>query len=124
MMDPEKIEIVKNWKVPTKILHVQQFIGLCGFYRKFIENFAKIAAPLNSLLKKYKKRLWTKDFQEIFEKLINCLILYPIQATRFQKPFALHTDACGVSLGAILTQTDENLQRYVVAYSSRLLKGA
>ena len=52
MMDPSKIEVVRNCKTPNKVVHAHQFIGLCIYYRKFIENFAKIAAPLYALIKK------------------------------------------------------------------------
>ena len=66
---------------------------------------------LYSLLKKDKKWLWTKDCQKALEKLIICLISYPIlMQPNFNKPFALHTDACGLTVGAILTETDENLK--------------
>ena len=68
MMDPEKIEVVKNWKTPSKVVHIQQFIGLCGYYRKFIENFAKIAAPLYTLLKKDIKWNWSIDCDEAFNE--------------------------------------------------------
>ena len=61
MMDTEKIDLVKYWQVPNKVVHVQQFIGLSGYYRKFIENFAGIAAPLYNLLRKDRKWVWTQE---------------------------------------------------------------
>ena len=68
MMDLEKIE-VKNWQVQNIMVHVQQLIGLCGYYRKFIENFAGIAEPLHSLLRKGRKWIWTEKCQGAFGKL-------------------------------------------------------
>ena len=125
MMDPEKIEVVKNWKTPSKVVHIQQFIGLCGYYRKFIENFAKIEAPLYTLLKKDIKWNWSIDCDEAFNSLKQKLILYPVlRQPNFNLPFAIHTDASGWAIGAILTQTDNKNQEYIIAYASRLLKGA
>ena len=99
MMDPDK-----------------QFIGLCGYYRKFIENFAGIAATLYSLLRKDKKWIWTQECQEAFDKLKTCLTSYPIlRQPDFDRSLAVHTDACGVSICAILTQMDDKSQEYVVA---------
>ena len=107
------------------MVHFQQFIGLCGYNRKFIENFAGIAAPLYSLLRYDKKWIWTQECQEAFDKIKTSLTTYQIlRHSDFYRPFAVQTDACGVSICAILTQMDDNSQEHVIAYASRLLKGA
>ena len=124
-MDLEKIQVVKEWKQPTKVVQVQQFLGLCGYYRKFIENFAKLAAPLYKITRNDVKFEWSIECQEAFEILKSKLLSYPIlRQPDFKKPFIVHTDACGVAIGAILAQIDENGHEYVCIYSSRLLKGA
>jgi hypothetical protein len=68
-MDIAKIEKVKNWKIPTKVVHIQQFIGLAGYYRRFIKDFSSIAAPLYNLLKKDVKFNWCNDCQAAFDQL-------------------------------------------------------
>ena len=57
-MDPKKIEVVVNWKPPKNVSEVRSFLGLAGYYRKFIEGFKKIAAPLTKLTRKYVKYDW------------------------------------------------------------------
>jgi hypothetical protein len=81
-MDPEKISAVEEWKTPTKVLHVQQFLGITGYYRKFIRGYADIAAHLNELLKKQNRWIWSLECDKAFKDLKNRLISYPI----LQKP--------------------------------------
>ena len=74
-MDPEKISVIKNWPVPTKIKELQSFLGIPNFYRKFIKDFAKKQVPLNNLLKKEVKWNWTDDCQKSFENLKNACVI-------------------------------------------------
>ena len=68
-MDPQKIKAIVNWKPPTNVSEVHSFLGLAGYYRKFVEGFSKIATPLTNLLKKYQKFEWSNTFQHSFEEL-------------------------------------------------------
>ena len=123
--DPEKIKIIKEWKEPKNIKQIQQFLGLCGYYRKFIQDFSKIARSLYNLLKKEKKWIWTKECQDAFEELKEKLINHPILGiVDFTKEFKLYTDASGYALGAILAQIGKDDKEHVLQYASRLLKGA
>ncbi|GJR94828.1 putative reverse transcriptase domain-containing protein [Tanacetum coccineum] len=78
-MDPSKIEAVKNWKAPITPYEVRSFLGLAGYFRRFIENFSKIAKPLTSLTQKNQKYEWGEKQEEAFQtlkdKLCNALIL-------------------------------------------------
>ena len=124
-MDVEKIEAVKNYQYSRNVKQLQQFLGLCGYYRRFVKDFAKIAQPLYKLLKK--ETIWNFDEACIkaFEKLRTRLIEYPIlRQADFNRPFVLYTDASGLALGAILSQSDDQGAEYVCAYASRLLKNA
>ena len=124
-MNPEKIDIIKNWPTPQTILHIQQFLGLTGYYRKFIENYASISAPMLELIKKEPKWLWTTKHQSAFDALKRSMMEYPIlRMPDLQKTFYLYTDACGVAIGAILSQKDSDNNEYVIQYISRTLKGA
>ena len=77
-MDPTKIEAINNRKPPTNIVQVQQFLGLCNYYRKFIKNFANITVPLYNLLKNDTKWDWNEECQTAFETLIDKLTSYPV----------------------------------------------
>ena len=124
-MNPEKIEAIRRWITPFKLLHIQQFLGICNYYRRFILNFARIAAPLYNLLKKEIKFAFDQQCIEAFEALKLALTSYPVlRQPDLTKMFYLHTDASGLAIGAILAQLDDQNQEYVVAYASRLFKGA
>lgn len=73
-MDSDKIKAIQDMKTPTKVLHIQQFLGLTGYYRHFIRNYAEIAAPLNNLVRKDVKWKWTSECEDAFNKLKNKLM--------------------------------------------------
>ncbi|KAL8147854.1 hypothetical protein AgCh_005251 [Apium graveolens] len=79
LVDPSKIEAVSNWERPTTPTEVKSFIGLSGFYRRFVQDFAKIAAPLTRLTRKTEKFKWTEkcvnSFQELKKRLVTALVL-------------------------------------------------
>jgi transposase InsO family protein len=108
---------------------VRSFLGFASYYRKFVENFATIARPLNDLLAGYenksKKRpfVWGQQQQKAFETLIDKLCTTPVLAyANYNKPFILHTDASLNGLGAVLYQMQDDNTKRVVAYASRSLK--
>lgn len=127
--DPSKVTAVTEWPVPTTIKEVRAFLGLAGYYRRFIANFAKIARPLNSLLigAPADKRtgahsiIWSSECQQAFEALKTALTKAPILAIAdYSEPFVLYTDASNAGLGAVLAQKQGGQER-VVAYASRSL---
>ncbi|CAF1068455.1 unnamed protein product [Brachionus calyciflorus] len=125
MMDPERVEAIRKWPVPSKVKHIRQFLGLCNSYRKFIKDFAKIARPMTELTRKNVKWHWTEDCQKAFEGLKEKIMSDPIlRVPIIGRPFKLYTDASGSQCGAVLTQTDEDGNEYVIAYISRPMKGA
>lgn len=69
VVDPKKIEVVKNWPNPTNVSEVQSFMGLAGYYKKFMKDFSKIANPITSLQKKNKKFSWDDKCTKAFEIL-------------------------------------------------------
>nr|GFB81088.1 retrotransposon protein, putative, Ty3-gypsy subclass [Tanacetum cinerariifolium] len=77
-VDPSNIEAVKNWKTPTTPSEIQSFLGLPGYYRRFIANFSKIAKPLTSLTQKNQKYVWGMEHEEAFQTLKNNLCDAPI----------------------------------------------
>ncbi|GMI66048.1 hypothetical protein HRI_000274100 [Hibiscus trionum] len=117
-VDPQKIEAVMSWKVPKSVHEVRSFLGLAGYYRRFVDGFSKIAAPLTKLLQKDVKYEWTEARQQAFEKLKAALTQAPILIQpESGKEFVVYSDASYVGLGCVLMQEGK-----VVAYALRQLK--
>jgi hypothetical protein len=123
--DPDKISAIENHPVPTNLRELRQFLGLASYYRKFIFEFAKIAAPLNQLMKKEITYQWNAEHQNAFEYLKKRLTTAPILAhPDFSKPFIIMTDASALGLGAVLAQKDDNGREVVIRYASRRTNNA
>ena len=121
-MDPAKIDSVRDRLAPKNVKQLQQFLGLANYYRRFVKDFSKLAAPMFLLLKKEANFVWSKECNESFNALKEALISYPtLQQPHINKQFLLFTDASGYALGAILAQKDEDKNEYVCAYASRIL---
>lgn len=122
--DPSKVQAVKEMKSPTDLKELQRFLGMTGYYRKFIEGYAGVAQPLYHLLRKENKWNWTDNQERAFKELIEKLVSAPIlRLPNPSKPMKVYTDASGHALGAILAQVDNEGREYVCQYESRLLKG-
>lgn len=122
--DPAKIKSVKEFPIPKSAEKVKSFLGLAGYYRRFIKNFSSIAEPLLILLRKNAKFVWTQECQSAFEKLKTFITEAPILIyPDFTKPFLVLTDASGKGLGAILAQVIDE-KEHPIAYISRSLKPA
>ncbi|MCO5596792.1 hypothetical protein L7F22_050862 [Adiantum nelumboides] len=116
-MDPAKLEVIKDWPNPRNLHEVRSFIGMCAYYRCFIEKFSLIASPLHDLAKKNVKYVWTEKRQQAFDTLKQKLISQPVLALPdLSKPFEVQRDACGDCLGAVLLQ-----EGHAIAYESRRL---
>ncbi|GJV66323.1 putative nucleotidyltransferase, ribonuclease H [Tanacetum coccineum] len=117
-VDPAKIEAVKNWTSPTTPTEVRQFLGLAGYYRRFIEGFSKIAKPLTKLTQKNKNYIWGEEQESAFQLLKQKLCEAPILALpEGNNDFVVYCDASLQGLGAVLMQREK-----VIAYASRQLK--
>ncbi|GJT02861.1 putative reverse transcriptase domain-containing protein [Tanacetum coccineum] len=117
-VDPSKIEAVKNWKTPTTPSEIRSFLGLAGYYRRFIANFSKIAKPLTSLTQKNQKYVWGVEQEEAFQTLKNNLCDAPIlMLPDGVEDFVVYCDASNQGLGCVLMQRGK-----VIAYASRQLK--
>jgi len=122
--DPEKVRAIKEFPAPTNVKALRSFLGLASWYRRFVEKFASISAPLRSLLKKNAKWLWGPEQAQAFEQLKHSLSTAPVLACPdFDQTFYLEVDASNEGLGAALTQY-QNDRQVVVAYASRLLSDA
>ena len=112
--DEGKIEAIKNWPTSTTVMEVRSFLGFMGCYCRFIPKFVQVAQPLHKLTsgenvgKKTAAIKWDSRCQQALDDLKELCSTVPILAyADFSKPFKLHTDACGMGLGAVLYQTLE-----------------
>ncbi|KAJ9544144.1 hypothetical protein OSB04_023851 [Centaurea solstitialis] len=117
-VDPAKIEAIKKWEAPKTPTEIRQFLGLAGYYRRFIANFSKIAQPLTALTQKDKKFIWGEKQEEAFQVLKHKLCNAPILALpEGTDNFVVYCDASHQGLGCVLMQNEK-----VIAYASRQLK--
>jgi len=68
-VDPQKVKAIKEWSKPTNVTEIRSFLGLAGYYRRFIKDFLKIASPLTNMLKKVNKFEWTEKCERVFQEL-------------------------------------------------------
>jgi hypothetical protein len=122
--DPEKTSTIINWPAPRTVRQVRQFLGIASWYRRFIRDFATVAAPLTALTRKNAAWKWETREQEAFDALKKTLTTAPVLACPdFERQFVLQTDASATGLGAVLTQYFPEGER-VIAYASRTLNPA
>nr|CAE03723.2 OSJNBa0021F22.17 [Oryza sativa Japonica Group] len=117
-VDPETVTAVTDWKQPKTVTQVRSFLGLAGYYRRFIENFSKIARPMTQLLKKEEKFVWSSQCEKAFKTLKEKLVASPVLILPdTRKDFMVYCDALRQGLGCVLMQDG-----HVVAYASRQLR--
>jgi hypothetical protein len=118
-VDEAKIEAIKSWPIPATLIQLQSFLGLAGFYRRFVRDFSTIAAPLNDLMKNGVPLYWgaaqEHSFNTLIDKLTHALLL---QLPDFGKTFELEYDANGIGIGGVLLQEGKP-----IAYFSEKLSG-
>jgi len=117
-VDPAKVDAVVKWESPKSATEIRSFVGLSGYYRRFIEGFSKIVAPLTQLTQKDQPFAWTDKCEESFQELKRSLTSAPILViSDVGKPFEVYCDASHLGLGCVLMQ-----EKKAVAYASKQLK--
>ena len=117
-VDPVKIEAVSKWAAPTNVTEIRSFLGLAGYYRRFVEGFSRLAAPLTALTRKGKKFEWSENCAKSFQELKDRLTSAPILTLPNEgADYVIYSDASKLGLGAVLMQEGK-----VIAYASRQLK--
>lgn len=119
--NPKKIVTIKEYPRPTNVKKLQSFLGLCAYFRRYVNNFAKIAKPLTTLLKKDTPFVWTNTQQDSFDKLKSALanevtLAFP----NFDELFYVTTDASDMAIGAMLSQGELPNDRPIYFYSKTL----
>ena len=122
--EPRLMEAISKLPPPINVAEVRSFLGLVGYYRRFVKRFSDKAAPLNHLLHKDHPWKWTRECQEAFQTLKGEIASRPVSAyPDFSKPFRLYTDASNLGLGAILAQRQDGKER-IICCASRTLNNA
>jgi hypothetical protein len=113
-VNPSIVQEVLDWKPPRIVHQVQSFLGLAGYYHRFILNFSKIVKPITDLLKKEEKFVWNAERDEAFQTLKKLLTTSLVLAQPdITKSFDVYCDASGTRLGCVVMQ-----EGCVIAYSS------
>ncbi|XP_073294461.1 uncharacterized protein [Primulina huaijiensis] len=106
-VDPSKVEAVRDWSIPKSVTKIRSFLGLAGYYRKFIQGFFSIAVPMTALTKNNTKFIWGPKCKDSFDRLKLALTTAPLLAmSSGQREFVVYTDASKLGLGAVLMQQE------------------
>lgn len=117
-----KIEKIQNYPIPKDVTQLRGFLGLAGYYRKFIKKFSEIVKPLSELLQKDKEYIWGKEQQKAFERIKGKLTSTPVLAhPDFEKPFIITTDASKTALAAVLEQADKHGKEHSIEFIHKTL---
>jgi len=102
-VDPEKVRAVTEWQRPTSVTEIRSFLGLAGYYRRFVEGFSRLAAPMTRLTQKNVKFEWSEKCERCFQELKDRLVSAPILALPVSgKEFVVYSDASIQGLGCVL----------------------
>lgn len=121
--DPSKADKILDWKLPTNQKEIKQFLGLSGYYRRFIKDYSKITKPMTKYLQKSVKTVDITDesYKSAFEYLKKTIASDQVLAyPDFEQPFILTTDASNFALGAVLSQMQDQVEK-PIAFASRTL---
>ena len=124
-VDPRKVSAVRDWPVPASNVELRRFVGLCNYYRRFVDGYADVAAPLTRLCGPHAPWAWGPAEQRSFDALKQCLTTAPVLRTFDSgRRSVVTTDASEVAISAVLTQPDDEGHHHPVAYESRKLTDA
>lgn len=123
--DPDKIRAIVDFPRPKTIRQLRSFLGLTGWYQRFIENYSAISAPLTNIKGKTEKFIWSEEAQKAFDHLKVRLTSAPILShPDFGRPFVIQCDASATGVGSVLFQVDDNNEEHPIAFMSKKLNAA
>ncbi|CAD7089964.1 unnamed protein product [Hermetia illucens] len=120
--DPDKVHAIKDFPRPKTVRQLRRFLGMCGWYQRFVPNYASLTAPLTDMLQKKRQFCWSEEAISAFDALKTSLSSAPVlHSPDFSKPFAIHCDASQHGIGAVLMQKTEEGHEVPIAYMSKKL---
>lgn len=123
--DPDKVQAIRDYPLPKSVRQLRRFLGICGWYRRFVRNFATVSASLTDMLQKNRKFVWSEAAKSAFEELKDSLCSAPVlHNPNFSRPFSIQCDASQHGIGAVLAQTNEDGDEVPIAYMSQKLSSA
>lgn len=123
--DPDRVKAIIEYPIPKTVRQIRSFLGMAGWYQRYIANFSAIAAPITDLMKANQKFLWTPEAQSAFETLKNSLTSAPLLThPDFTRPFIIQCDASITGVGSVLFQLDEEGHERPIAFMSKKLNAA
>lgn len=121
-MDPDKISAIMEYPPPRSVKQLRRFLGMTGWYQKFIKNYASLATPLTDALKGKQKFLWSEVANEAFNELKQAMITAPVLHTPdFSRSFYIHCDASHTGVGGVLMQLTDSGEEVPISYMSKKL---
>jgi hypothetical protein len=119
-MDPKKVQSINEWPTPNSLKEVQSFLGTANYYRRFVEGYSKIAAPLTELTKKDQPFQWKEEQDEAFVKIKRHIVTAPVlRMFDPAEPITIETDASDYAIGACMSQPDDSGRLHPVMFYSR-----
>lgn len=123
--DPEKISAITNFPIPKTVRQVRRFLGMTGWYQRFIQNYSAVAAPMTDLVGKKGVFVWPEAADDSFNQLKKCLSSAPVlNQPDFTKPFFIQCDASIVGVGSVLFQLSDDGEEHPIAFHSKKLNSA
>lgn len=123
--DPDKIRAIVEFPRPKTVRQLRSFLGLTGWYQRFIKNYSAISAPLSNIRGSPEKFQWSEEAQKAFDHLKMRLTSAPILShPNFERPFVIQCDASATGVGSVLFQVDENGEEHPIAFMSKKLNSA
>ena len=117
----DKVKIIAEFPIPTRVKDVRCFIGMCSYFRKHIKSFSQVSSPLTDLTRQEKKFTWTQECDDAFQTLKNALINAPCLAyPDHSLDFVMHADTSGDAIGLVLSQIQNGVEK-VISYSGKKL---
>lgn len=122
--DPERVQCIANYTRPNTVKEVRRFLGMAGWYQRYINNYAAVASPLTDLLKKSDRFTWTSEAQHAFQQLKDNLTTAPVLThPDFSKKFFIQCDASLTGVGGVLFQMKDGSE-HPIAFMSKKLNSA
>lgn len=123
--DPGKVDAITHFPVPRNIRQVRSFLGMCGWYQRYISGYSAITSPITDLLGKRDKFVWSSEANAAFEELKVRMTTAPVLShPDFSRPFTIQCDASNTGIGGVLFQVDDSGGEHPIAYMSRKLNPA